>query len=277
MPLKIRKDTIMKFSEFKYERPNLDTIKQEMESLLKLIGENEPYEVEKEAIEKVFKINDNVFTQASLVSVRNSIDTKDAFYEAEQDFFNENLPHLQQFEHLFIQKLLKSNHRKQLEDAYGKLIFQKGELAQKTFSPEIIGELQKENKLSTEYSKLLAGAKIEFEGGTYNLSQMAPFVQDKNRETRHKAQLAVSAFFADNEQTLDRIYDDMVKVRTEIAKKLGYENFVQLGYDRFGRTDYNAEDVKTYRDQIYEEIVPIVTTLNKRKGVRIGYQRFKVI
>jgi oligoendopeptidase F len=57
-----------------------------------------------------------------------------------------------------------------------------------------------------------------------------------------------------------------LKLEQQLLKKLGYENFVQLGYDRFGRTDYNAADVKTYRDQIYEDIVPLVTELTKRKG-----------
>jgi len=149
------------------------------------------------------------------------------------------------------------------------LLFEKGEVAQKTFSPEIITELQQENKLSTEYSKLLAGAKIEFQGGTYNLSQMTPFMQDKNREVRHKAQLAVSGFFEKNEDHIDRIYDDMVKLRNTIAKKLGYKNFVQLGYDRFGRTDYNSNDVKIYRNQIFESVVPVVTELTSRKAKRL--------
>ena len=74
---------------------------------------------------------------------------------------------------------------------------------------------------------------------------------------------------------LDRIYDDMVKVRHHIAKTLGYENFVQLGYDRFGRTDYNFEDVKKYRDQIYEDIVPLVTELTDRKAKRLGIEKPK--
>jgi oligoendopeptidase F len=131
----------MKFAEFKYERPNLETIKTEIEQLISLIGEDQPYDVEKEAIFKVFELNDRINTQASLVSVRNSIDTKDEFYEKEQDFLNESMPHLQQFEHLFMAKLLKSKNRSQLEKDLGELIFLRGELAQKTFSPEIIGEL----------------------------------------------------------------------------------------------------------------------------------------
>jgi M3 family oligoendopeptidase len=265
----------MKFSEFPYHRPDLEAFKAVIEKELAMIGTNQPLEVELKAIRNVFDLNDQLSTQAQLVSIRNSIDTTDPFYEKEQDFFDENMPRLQEYEHMFLMKVLNSSHRAALELEFGNLLFLRGELAQKTFKPEIIADLQQENKLSTEYSKLIASAKIEFQGNTYNLSQMAPFVQDLNREVRHQAQLAVSGFFQANEAVFDRIYDELVKTRATIAKKLGYSNFVQLGYDRFGRTDYNANDVKTYRDQIYEDIVPLVTELTARKAKRLGIQNPK--
>ncbi len=260
----------MKFDDFKYERPNLETVIKEAQALIDTIGAGKDFETEKEAVFNMFKLQDKVGTMATLVSIRHSIDTKDAFYEKENEFFDENMPNLQQYEHAFMQKLLASGHRPRLEQELGKLMFIRAELAQKTFSPAIINELQQENKLSTEYGKLIASAKIEFKDGTYNLSQMTPFLQDKNRETRHQAQLAVSKFFADNEAQFDRLYDDLVKLRDTIAKKLGYENFIQLGYDRFGRTDYDAADVKRYRDQIYQDIVPLVVELTDRKAKRLG-------
>jgi len=265
----------MKFNDYKYERPDLAQIQKELEEQIAVIGTGHDLASEIKAVYKVFAINDKVGTLGTLVSIRNSVDTTDEFYEKEQEFFDEQGPHLRQYEHLFLEKLLKSPNRKGLEKEFGSLMFLRGELAQKTFKPEIIADLQLENKLSTEYGKLIASAKIEFQGGTYNLSQMAPFLQDKNRETRHQAQLAVSKFFEDNEKQFDRIYDDMVKVRHAIAKKLGYENFVQLGYDRFGRTDYTAKDVKTYRDQIYSDIVPLVTELTDRKAKRLGIENPK--
>ena len=265
----------MKFTDFKYERPNLEQIQKELEEQIAIIGAGQDLASEIKAVYKVFAINDKVGTLGTLVSIRNSVDTTDVFYEKEQDFFDEQGPHLRQYEQLFLEKLLASPNRKGLEKEFGSLMFLRGELAKKTFKPKIIGDLQLENKLSTEYGKLVASAKIEFQGGIYNLSQMAPFLQDKNREVRHQAQLAVSKFFADNEKQFDRIYDDMVKVRSTIAKKLGYENFVQLGYDRFGRTDYSAKDVKTYRDQIYSDIVPLVTELTDRKAKRLGIENPK--
>jgi M3 family oligoendopeptidase len=260
----------MKFKEFKYERPDLESFKNRVNEQLILIATGNTLEVELLAINRSFDLQDEISTQVQLVGIRNTLDTTDKFYEKEQEFFDENMPHLQQLEQMFLKKLLESSHREELVKEFGTLIFEKGELAQKTFSPKVIKELQQENKLSTEYSKLLAGAKIEFQGGTYNLSQMRPFMQDKNRETRHQAQLIVSAFFEENENHIDRIYDDMVKLRHTIAEKLGYENFVQLGYDRFGRTDYNHVDVKGYRDQIFESVVPLVVELTARKAKRLG-------
>ena len=266
---------MMKFHDFKYERPNLDIVKKELEDALSLINTGKDLETEIKASYKIFEINDDLGSMGTLVGIRNSINTTDEFYEKEQEFFDENGPILREFEQMFVEKLLDSPHREGLVKEFGSLMFERGELAKKTFKPEIIPDLQLENKLSTEYGKLQASAKIPFKGNIYNLSQMGPFLQDLDRETRHQAQLAVSKFFSDNEAQYDRIYDDMVKVRTKIAKALGYENFIQLGYDRFGRTDYHAEDVKAYRDQIFEDIVPLVNELTKRKAKRLGIDKPK--
>lgn len=262
----------MKFSEYIYKRPDLDVYKAQMNELLEALKKDLDVEEELKIIQKAFDLQDELDTMASLVSTRHSIDTRDEFYEKEQEFFNENVPHLQEYNQLFSKQLLNSKNRKALEKELGSLLFDQAELEMKTFSVEIIPELQQLNKLSMEYQKLLSSAKIEFQGGTYNLSQMRPFTQDLNRETRHQAQLVVSNWFETNEHELDRIYDEMVHLRDEMAKKLGYENYVQLGYDNLGRTDYNYKDVKTYRDQIFESVVPLVTELQKRKGNRIGIE-----
>ncbi len=265
----------MKFSEYPYKRPDLDKLKKDLEETIALVGEDESLETEIKAIKRMNEIDDDIDSMFTLVSIRNSLNTKDEFYEKEQAFLDENGPVIRQYSHMLIQKMLKSKHREGLEKEFGSLLFKQAEVQQKTFSPAIIPDLQKENKLSTEYSKLTAGAEIEFDGGTYNLSQMAPFVTHKDRDVRHRAQLAISGFFSEHEKEIDRIYDDMVKVRTDIAHKLGYENFVQLGYDRLGRTDYDYKDVKTYRDQVLKDIVPLATELRERKAKRLGIEDAK--
>ena len=263
----------MKFKDFPYNRPNLDDIKAQAEVILEQIGTGKSLEQEVGAIEEYWALMDHVRTMGTLVSIRNSINTVDEFYEAEKLFFNQEMPKLQAYSKRFDEKLLSSTNRAALEAKYGKLMFQQAELGLKVFDESIIPELQQENALDTEYDKLLASAKIEFQGGVYNLSQMAPFAQSKDRDTRKAAASVVSNFFASNEATLDRIYDELVKLRTSIAKKLGYDNFIQLGYDRMGRTDYGAKEVKTYRDQILSDIVPLVTELTERKAKRLGIDK----
>ena len=261
----------MKFSEITYVRPDLESFIKDSDKLVNtILDKSEKPEKVFEAIKNSFKANDYLETMLSVCAVRNSINTIDEFYESEQAYWDENTPLLQASSHKINEALLDSPHRKFLEEKLGKLTFLQMETSKKTFKEEIIPFLQEENKLSTEYSKLIASAKIEFDGGTYNLSQMAPFVQNINRDIRKRAGLAVSGFFAANEETLDKLYDDLVKIRNKTAITLGYENFIQLGYDRMGRTDYNAADVKTYRDQILKDVVPVVVELEKRKAERLS-------
>jgi len=260
----------MKFTDYKYERPDIDKFEKDVVKLLNKIGEDNDSKSEIKAIEEYFLLLDKIESMATLVSIRNSLNTKDEFYQKEQAFFDENSPRLQGITNRFSKKLLQSKNRENLEAAFGKLLFTQVELQEKTFSEAIIPDLQKENKLSTKYSKLLAGAEIEFQGKIYNLTQMSPFLQSLDRNTRHQAQLKVSEFFEKNEEEIDRIYDEMVNVRDKIAKQLGYENFIQLGYDRLGRTDYNEDDVKNYRDQILQDVVPFAKDLIARQSKRIG-------
>ena len=265
----------MKFNDYKYERPDLDLFKKNMDEQLVLIANGKDPKTEIKAIYQVFDLMDEIDSMQQLVGIRNSVDTKDKFYDDEQNYFDENGPHIQEYNQKFVNCLLDSANRDELVKEFGTYIFEKYEVAKKTFSPEIIPDLQEENKLGTEYGKLMASAEIEFQGETYNLSQMRPFTSHVDREVRHSAQLVVSKWFEGKEEEIDRIYDEMVKVRTKIASKLGYDNFVQLGYDRLGRTDYTHVEVKGYRDQIFETVVPYVQTLVDRKAKRLDIKDLK--
>lgn len=260
----------MKFKDYVYERPNFDVLKNDFVALMTVFNEATNAQTQIDVVKKMNDIRFTVDTMANLVHIRHSIDTRDAFYEKEQEYFDESIPQYEGLVTEFGKCLVTSPFRKQLEAHYGAYWFEKIELQLKTFQPEIIPDLVTENKLTTKYNKLMASAQIDFEGEVRNLSQMAPFAEAKDRRIREAAQLAVAQFLADNEAEIDQIYDDLVKVRTKIAKTLGFDNFVGLAYARLGRTDYNSEMVANYRDQVYRDIVPIAQELIKRQGERLG-------
>ena len=266
---------MLKFNEFKYERPDINLITEKLKSLINRFKESKDVESQNEILKEINKIRSNFETMASLVHIRHSINTEDEFYVEEQDFMDEVSPLYQNIVMEFYKALVESKFKDELEKYWGKQVFRLAELEIKTMSPEIIEDMVKENKLSSEYDKLIASAKIDFQGKIRNLSQMQPFMQSKDREIRKEAYEAYIRFFSDNESELDRIYDELVKVRDKMAKKLGYKNFVALGYERLGRTDYDAEMVANYRKQVYEDLVSLTIELKDRQRKRLNLKELK--
>jgi M3 family oligoendopeptidase len=265
----------MKFSEFVYEKPNMAEFQVKFNVVLEKLNTAESFEIQDAAMEEIISLRVEVESMSQIVSIRHTLDTTDKFYEEEQNYFDEVMPIYQGLISNFYASIIKSKFRKELEKKHGKQLFAIAELTIKTFSPEIIEDLQEENRLASEYTKLVASAKIMFEGEERNLAQMTPFAQSTDRTIRKRANEAKYEFYSNNGDALDEIYDKLVKVRTTIAKKLGYKNFVGLGYARMLRTDYNEEMVANYRKQVKESLVPVASKLRERQKQRLGLDELK--
>ncbi|MFE4239159.1 M3 family oligoendopeptidase [Peribacillus butanolivorans] len=262
----------MKFNEYEYKRPEMDEIKSKFTKVLEKFRDAQEIDIQVKAMEEINEIRNYVGTMLNLVYIRHSIDTNDEFYKAENDYLDEFSPEMEELTSIFYTELVRSKFRRELEMKWGKQLFDLAEAQLKTFSPEIIPHLQKENKLSSEYSQLIASAKIEFEGEERTLAQLQPFMESADRELRKNASEAYYSFFEKQQAELDRIFDELVKVRHEIATMLGYGNFVELGYNRMTRTDYNAEMAAAFRKQVKEDVVPLVTRLKERQRERLGLE-----
>ncbi len=265
----------MKFQDYKYERPDLAVMEQQIQDAIQQFRQAANVEGQHEAIRKINNIRAEFDTMYNICHIRHTVDTDDEFYQQEQDFMDEAEPHVQSFVSRYYEALVQSPFRAELEQKWGTHLFALAEMELKTFSPEIVEDLQQENKLGSEYTKLVASAKIAFEGEERTLAQLGPFLESKDRDTRKRAAEARIRFFKEHEDRFDDIFDKLVKVRTAMAEKLGFSNFVELGYARLARTDYNAEMVKMYRAQIHEHIVPLVVQLKERQRQRIGVDQLK--
>lgn len=265
----------MSFENYTYVRHDLDEVKAQFEVVLERFKNAATVEEQSEVMNEINRQRNDLGTMFNLCYIRHSIDTNDEFYKEEQDYMDEVQPEVEGLVTKYYQALVDSKFRLQLEEKWGTQLFALAEGQLKTFKPEIVPHLQRENRLSTEYTKLLASAKIEFEGEERTLAQLEPFTESRDREIRKRANEAKFGFLAAHEAELDRIYDELVSVRTQIAQTLGFKNFVELGYYRMMRTDYNAEMVANFREQVKEYIVPIATKLKARQQERIGLDQLK--
>ena len=216
-----------------------------------------------------------VETAAVLTNIRHTVNTADPFYDAENDFFDQNGPAISQKQLDLYAALLRSSYRAELEAEFGPFLFEKMEQAAKSASAQILQLMQEENALQSAYQKLYASAQIPFDGKMCTLPQMTLYKEDPDRSVRRAAFEAEGAWFDAHRQELDDIYDKLVKNRTAQAKKLGYENYVPLGYIRMNRLGYGPEEVARFRNQVVEEIVPIVCRLKKEQADRIGVEKLK--
>ena len=260
----------MKFKDMPYERISVESIKEEMKTLIQKLKEAKDFEEAEALFLENEKLQGHVFTMCNLALVRHSINTEDKFYDEEQNYWNNAYPQIQEFNQEWTKALLDSPFKDNFAKKYGNIMFLNAEIDLKTFSPEIIPMMQEENELTTAYEKLLAGAQIPFEGKIYTISQMSPFKNDKDDARRLAAWKAEGQWYKDNQAELDRLYDKLVHLRDQMGKKLGYTDFTELGYYRMRRNCYNKQDVQKFREAVQKYVVPVAAKIYERQAERLG-------
>lgn len=260
----------MKFSEMKYERPDAEQLKLELNGLTEKLKAAKSYAEAKELFLAHEKLNKHISTLANLAHIRHTIDTRNAFYDGEMKFWNKADPELEECNQAWTQAMLESPYRPEFAAEYGDLMFVNAEIARRTFSPAIIEDLQKENELTVEYEKLLASAQIPFEGGVYTLSQLTPFKSDPDDARRLAAWKAEGDWYKENQTKFDELYDKLTHLRDEMGKKLGYEGYTTLGYYRMGRNCYTKEDIEKFRKAVVKYLVPVADSIYREQAKRLG-------
>ncbi|MBR5701583.1 MAG: M3 family oligoendopeptidase [Oscillospiraceae bacterium] len=260
----------MKFSEMPYQRPDTDVVIREIQDLTAQLKNARSYEEAKSVFLEYEEKSKAVDTTITLSYIRHSIDTRDEFYKEENDFWDEVTPEMEEYEQEWIKTLVDSPFRKDFEEEYGDLLFVNAEIARKTFSPEIVEDLQKENELVSKYDELIASAQVPFEGGVYTLSQLEPFQVDLDDDRRLAAWKAEGQWYKEHQPELDRIYDELVKLRDAMGRKLGYDGYTQLGYYRMERNCYDKEDVEKFRAAVQKYLVPVADSIMREQAKRIG-------
>jgi len=212
-------------------------------------------------------------TWSALTYLRFTQDTRDARARAAVDRRNELRPVLTGFDVAIKRRYVASDQRSRLEAALGGHAFRLWETDLRTFDPAVESALVAEAKLAAEYTALLAGVEVAFEGETLNLEALARFASDPDRERRHRAAAARWTALGERGPELDRIFDALVRVRDGIARTLGFPGFTELGYARMQRLDYDRAAVERYRDAVATEIVPLANAIAHRAARRHGVRQ----
>lgn len=212
----------------------------------------------------------SVATWVSLCHLRFRQDTRDEAAKAALELCDELSPAIRELDVGLQRALLDSPRRAALEAEFGGQAFALWAANVAGFDPAIQDDLRAESARVNEYVELLSGARIPFDGAELNLSEMQARRTAPDRQARHAADRAYWGWFADNAAALDAQFDDLVGIRTRMAKAVGKDDYVALGYLERSRIGYDRGDVERFRAEVLREVVPLATELRARQAANLG-------
>ena len=267
----------MKFQDMPYQRVDFDQVEAQIKDLMEEFDRAADGREQFAVHEKFYELTDRVNTMMTIAHIRYDVDTSDEFYSKEHEYYDEKGPVYSNLVLAYQKKLYASPCRAYLEEKIGPVAFKNMEIAQKSMDEKLIPLMQEENALVLEYNKLIASAKISFDGKELNLSLLRPYLVHQDRSVRAEAWEAQTAFFQENAEKLDEIFDGLVKNRTAQAREMGYENYLELGYYRMNRNCYGQKEVEAFRRQVKEYFVPFAEKLHDRRRKRLGLEKLEYI
>jgi len=261
---------MVKISEIKYVRPNKDEV---LKKLADFKARFDGAKTVKEfyAVHDEYKeFDEKLGTNIRIAFIRFTQDTRDEFYVAEQDYLDEISPEISVASAEIANCYLNSKFRKDLEKRFPKVMFKNLQMAVDANNPKIVAEKVQQNKLVTEYTKLMSTIVIDFNGEKLPMSGIRKYFTDPDRNLRRDAYIAFGQAIEDNKEKLDELYDKLVKVRTEMGRKLGYDNFSPLGYLQMQRNCYTKEDIAKFRANVLKYLVPLCVKIRKKVGENLN-------
>ncbi len=260
------------FSQYEYVRPDFEEMKNDIRCAVDKIKKAKN---KKEALTVFKSVNDqnkHLRTMATVAEIRNTIDTKDPFYESEMQCFYENMPLIDLEMQEFQKAVLDSEYLDVLKNEYGELYFIRMKRLMKLVSKDNVDNQVEESNLVQLYHKTAAAPAAQFNGEELNFYGLLKKMQDPDREVRKAALKAWSGLYQSIADELNDIYTKLINNRIRQAKVLGFKDYTEMMYLSMERFDYDREDVAKYREMIRQFVVPLVADIYEAQRKRLGIE-----
>jgi M3 family oligoendopeptidase len=255
---------------FTVDEPQLDAIQARYAAIGRRFEEAASADERWAAIQAWEAVRKELQTWRSVVHVRFSQDTEDEVAAERRKRADQLWPQFAELEVDLMRLLSRSEHRPELEARIGGHAFELWKSRIAAFEPAIKEPLTAEATLGSRYTALRASARFELDGRTVNLSGLQPWLEHSDRAVRLHAQQLRWRWFADHADQLDTIFDELVGLRTGMARSLGYDTYTPLGYLNMSRVDYGPTEVERFRNEVLEQVVPLAAELRSQQAQRIG-------
>jgi oligoendopeptidase F len=143
------------------------------------------------------------------------------------------------------------------------------------FRPENVALETEEAKLSQQYQKLIGAQTVNFRGEEKTLVQMGRYLEEPDRALRQEAWETVARRRLLDVEKCEEIFDELVKLRTQIAKNAGFDNYRDYAFRQKARFDYTPADCVKFHEAIESEIMPAVRKIQAERRRQLGLDRLR--
>ena len=266
---------MVKFSEMPYERPDIEGLRELLIRAAERVQKAKSYEEVKKAYFEVQDKYTETGTMFSLASVRNTIDTGDAFYEGEIRWLREQMARLTPESVAWKKALASSPFRGDMEAEFGGQLMKLIDAELLTRDERIVPETIRTGEICQAYRKTTAMATTGLKGRKCNFYALLKAMQSTDREARREAFEAWAGLYERISPTLDEQFSELTALRDGMAKKLGYPTYTQMAYISRNRFDYTEEDAARFREQILKVVTPAVTAIREKQRERLNVDKLR--
>ena len=260
----------MKFNEMTYTRPDIDALLARCWEL----AAKAAAAPDGDALVRLYYEQSEAFaeynTAANLANIHYTCDTRDAYWKAEQDFFDANGPAVTNASVEISRAFLANPHVDALTEKFGTTCVAGMKNAVLSMDDRTVELQQQFNALVSRYQQIYGGALVELDGKQLTIPQLGPYKEDLDPAVRRAAYEAEAGYFDAHRAELDELYGQIVQNLNAQARVMGYHDYSELSYVRMNRIGYGPEEIRKFRDQVANDVVPQLQKVMALRAKRTG-------
>ena len=260
----------MKFNEMTYTRPDIGALL----ARCKELAAKAAAAPDGDALVRLYYEQSEAFaeynTAANLANIHYTCDTRDEYWKAEQDFFDANGPAVTNASVEISRAFLANPHVNALTEKFGTTCVAGMKNAVLSMDDRTVELQQQFNALVSRYQQIYGGALVELDGKQLTIPQLGPYKEDLDPAVRRAAYEAEAGYFDAHRAELDELYGEIVKNLNAQARVMGYHDYSELSYVRMNRIGYGPEEIRKFRDQVANDVVPQLQKVMALRAKRTG-------
>lgn len=195
--------------------------------------------------------------------------------KAFQYFVSEIDPKIAPYDHELNKKLMQSPYVKELDEEKYRIYLRGVKRALEIFREENIPLNTEVSTKQQQYAAITGAMTVTLDGEEMTLQRAADRMKQNDRAVRENAWKTIQERRFQDKDKLDELFNELLTLRTQVAKNAGFDNFRDYMFAAMGRFDYTPQDCFDFHTSIKETIVPLLTRIDEERKQKLGLDELR--